>query len=117
VKAAFECTTSNLKESAPSAGAGRRCGPLRKALIVSEVGLSVLLLTTAGLMMKTLVRLQQVSPGFNPDRLLTMTITLPDAKYTSDEQTVAFYEELVESVQNLPGVRDVAAANGPAFNP
>ncbi len=101
----------NLKESALSAGSGRRRSLLRKVLIVSEVGLSVLLLTTAGLMMKTFVRLQEVSPGFNPDRLLTMMITLPEAKYANDQQTARFYEELIESVRSLPGVKDAGAAN------
>jgi len=103
--------SDNLKENALAAGPGRHRGLLRKALIVSEVGLSVLLLTIAGLMMKTFVRLERVSPGFNPDRLLTMMITLPDAKYTTDQQAAVFYEQLVERVQNLPGVTEAAAAN------
>jgi putative ABC transport system permease protein len=106
----------NLKESALSAGSGRRRGLLRKALIVSEVGLSVLLLTIAGLMMQTFVRLERVSPGFDADRLLTMLITLPDAKYPTDRKAAAFYEQLVERVQNLPGVTDAAVANTIPFS-
>ena len=101
----------NLKESALSAGSGRGRGLLRKALIVSEVGLSVLLLTLAGLMMRTFVSLERVSPGFNPDRLLTMLVTLPDAKYATDQQTANFYEQLIEKVRNLPAVTEAAAAN------
>ncbi len=100
-----------LKEGAPSAGAGRRRGLLRNSLIVAEVALSLALLATAGLMMKTFVRLERVSPGFNPDRMLTMFVALPDAKYKSDPQTVSFYEQLVERVQNLPGVQNAAVAN------
>ena len=100
-----------LKEGAPSAGIGRRRGLLRNVLIVSEVALSLALLATAGLMMKSFVRLERVSPGFNPDRVLTMFIALPDAKYTSDQQTANFYEQLIERVQNLPGVQSAAAAN------
>jgi predicted permease len=100
-----------LKEGAPSAGVGRRRGLLRNALIVLEVALSLALLATAGLMMKSFVRLERVSPGFNPDRMLTMFVALPDAKYTSDPQVVSFYEQLIERVQNLPGVQNASVAN------
>ena len=101
----------SLKEGAPSAGLGRRRRLLRNALIVAEVGLSVALLTAAGLMMKSFVRLESVSPGFNSDRLLTMFIALPSAKYSSDQQVSSFYQQLVERVQNLPGVQSAAVAN------
>jgi hypothetical protein len=100
-----------LKEGSPSAGLGRRRGLLRNILIVSEVGLSLALLATAGLMMKSFVRLERVSTGFNPDRVLTMSVALPEAKYTSDQQTANFYEQLIERVQHLPGVQNAAAAN------
>jgi predicted permease len=100
-----------LKEGAPSAGGGRRRGLLRNALIVSEVALSLALLATAGLMMKSFVRLERVSPGFNPDRMVTMFAALPEAKYTSDPQAVSFYEQLIERVQNLPGVQNASVTN------
>ena len=100
-----------LKEGAPSAGMGRRRGLLRNVLIVAEVALSLALLATAGLMMETFVRLERVSPGFNPDRVLTMFVALPDAKYTSDQQAANFYEQLLERVQSLPGVQSTAAVN------
>ncbi len=100
-----------LKEAAPSAGAGRRRRLLRDALIVSEVALSVALLATAGLMMKTFVRLERVSPGFEPDHLLTMFVALPDAKYASDPQAVNFYEQVLDRVQNLPGVQNASVVN------
>jgi putative ABC transport system permease protein len=105
------CVNDRLKEGGPSAGVGRRRGLLRNALIVSEVALSLALLATAGLMMNSFLRLERVSPGFNPDRVLTMFLALPDAKYTSDQQTSSFYEQLIERVQNLPGVENAAAAN------
>jgi putative ABC transport system permease protein len=100
-----------LKEGSPSAGVGRRRGLLRNVLIVAEVALSLALLATAGLMMKSFVRLERVSPGFNSERVLTMFMALPDAKYTSDQQTSSFYEQLIERVQNLPGVQSAAATN------
>ena len=100
-----------LKEGAPSAGLGRRRGLLRNVLIVAEVALSLVLLTTAGLMMQSFVRLQHVSPGFNPDRLLAMFVALPEARYTSNQQTASFYEQLIDRVQTLPGVQSAATAN------
>src|SRR4029077_3227910 len=96
-----------LKESAASAGGGRR-RLLRNVLIVSEVSLSLVLLATAGLMMKSFVRLEHVSPGFNPDKLLTMFVALPEVKYTSKQQIANFYEQLTERLQNLPGVQNAA---------
>jgi putative ABC transport system permease protein len=100
-----------LKDGAPSTGVGRRRGLLRNILIVSEVGLSVTLLATAGLLMKSFVRLERVSPGFNPDRVLTMFLALPDARYASDQQKASFVEELIERTRNLPGVQSAASAN------
>jgi predicted permease len=99
-----------LKESVASAGGGRR-RLLRNVLIVSEVSLSLVLLATAGLMMKSFVRLEHVSPGFNPDKLLTMFVALPEVKYTSKQEIANFYEQLTERLQNLPGVQNAAAAN------
>ena len=103
--------SDTLKEGAPSASMGRRRGRLRNVLIVAEVAVSLALLATAGLMMRSFVHLEQVSPGFNPDRVLTMFIALPSAKYNSDQQVATFYEQLLDRVQNLPGVQSTAAAN------
>ena len=100
-----------LKEGTPAAGLGRRRGVLRSVLIVAEVALSLALLVTAGLMMQSFVRLQSVSPGFNPDKLLTMSISLPETQYASNPQITNFYEQLLSRVQALPGVQNAAAAN------
>ena len=101
-----------LKAAAPSAGIGRRQRLLRNVLIVAEVALSLALLATAGLMMKSFDRLERVPPGFNPDRVLTLFVSLPDAKYTSDQQAANFYEQLLDRVQSLPpGVQNAAAVN------
>src|ERR1700722_2766988 len=103
--------SDTLKEGAPSASMGRRRGRLRNVLIVAEVAVSLALLATAGLMMKSFLHLEQVSPGFTPDRVLTMFIALPSAKYNSDQQVAAFYEQLLDRVQILPGVQSSAVAN------
>jgi predicted permease len=111
LRASRPSLSETLKESTRSVSGGRRRGLLRKALIVSEVALSLALLATAGLMMKSFVRLENVAPGFNPDRLLTLFVTLPEVRYDTDERKTNFYEQLIGRIQNLPGVQGVAAAN------
>jgi putative ABC transport system permease protein len=100
-----------LKEGGAGSGAGRSRTFLRSSLIVAEVALSLTLLTCAGLLMKSFVHLLNVSPGFNPNRVLTMFVALPQVKYPEDERAVNFFEQLVRRVEALPGVQSVATVN------
>lgn len=86
-------------------GAGRH--RLRSSLVIAEIALSMLLLAGAGLMMKSFLTLLKSNPGFNADSLLTMSITLPSAKYREPKQRAAFYQELERRVRSLPGVESV----------
>jgi putative ABC transport system permease protein len=81
---------------------------LRSVLIVGEVALAFVLLIGAGLMLKSFVRLLRVDPGLDPQRVLTMDIPLPGAKY-SDLQAAAFFQQALERVRVLPGVEAAAA--------
>ena len=93
----------SLKEGGRGAdGAGRR--RLRSALVVTEIAFSLMLLVGAGLMVKSFIKLQGVSPGFKPDHILTMHLTLPRAKYDSDEKITAYYRQLIERVTAVRGV-------------
>ncbi len=87
-----------------STGAGAHGSHTRNLLVVIEVALSVVLLVSAGLTVRTFVALQNVDAGINADRVLIVGVPLPPAKYTTREQRNRFAEELLERVAALPGV-------------
>jgi putative ABC transport system permease protein len=87
---------------------GKR-SPLRSALVVSQIALSLALLIGAGLMLKSFVRLEQVDAGFRPQNLLTVWLALPEARYRTPQQQIAFHEQAFQRIQALPGVRSVGA--------
>ena len=80
---------------------------LRRALIVAEVALAVVLLAGAGLMLRSLLGLQRIDPGFEASGLLTGEIALPEVRYDSGEKQQQFFEQVLERVRALP---DVTAA-------
>ncbi len=82
----------------------------RGALVVSQVALALVLLAGAGLTLKSFWRSQTAPLGFDPDGILTMTLSLPEARYDSNEKVVSFYTQLMQRVEALPGV--VAASIG-----
>ena len=82
---------------------------IRSALVVAEVALAVVLLVGAGLLIRSFLLLQRVDPGFNPERLLTFRVQLPD-RYRPAER-VAFFERAVAELGAIPGVRSSAAIN------
>ena len=101
-----------LREGGTRAAGGRGGLRLRNVLVVGEIALSLVLLIGAGLMIRSLVRLQNVDPGFNSENLLSMRLSLSRGKYTEPAQIEAFYRELGERVEGLPGVRSAAAVSG-----
>src|SRR5262249_17457838 len=96
-----------LKEGARGAGEGIRRSRTRSLLVVLESGVAVILLIGAGLLIKSLIRLQNVDPGFDAHNLLTMRVDLPRQKYPKPEQAVNFFEQLEERLAGLPGVEAV----------
>jgi putative ABC transport system permease protein len=101
-----------LKEGAR--GSSSRGSRLRGALVVAEVGLSVLLLVGAGLMMRTFLRLQQIEPGFRPERVLVARVTKsqPGRRVERSTALSGFHEEVLARMRALPGVLSAGAANG-----
>jgi putative ABC transport system permease protein len=98
-----------------AAGLSLRRQRLRGAFVVAEVALSIVLLAGAGLMIKSFLRLQQVNPGFNPDRLLTLETFLPPARYPNARRQAAFYQQVGQRLAAVPGVQSVGASIGPPF--
>jgi predicted permease len=94
-------------------GAARMTSPAspsrtRQALVVMEVALSFSLVVGAGLLIRSFARLRSVSPGFNPERVLTAQISLPPSAYPKDPQVAAFYSRLLERLKSLPGVKSAS---------
>lgn len=103
-----------LKEGSLSTttDAGRR--RLRNGLVVAEMALALVLLTGAGLLVRTFLGLMNVDMGIDPKNVMTMGISLPDYKYKTPEQQALFYRSLLENLHNTPGIRSAGAEDGGA---
>jgi predicted permease len=99
----------SLKEAGRPVTSGTARQRLRDALVVAEVALSLVLLAGAGLLVRSFMRLEKIDPGFRPHNVLTMRITLPDARYSDPGKINAFYRELARRVAALPGVEAAGA--------
>jgi putative ABC transport system permease protein len=84
---------------------------LRSAVIIAEVALSLMLLVGAGLLLKSFLRLQSVDPGFTPSNVLSALISVDPSRYSTNEQLLVFYHELLERVRRIPGVVDAGLGN------
>ena len=96
---------------------GRERTRVRRALIVAELALAAVLLAMAGLHLRSLVRLQQVDPGFDGERVLAATIFPSGPRYTSDESQIAFFHALLERLDAQPGVVGAGAVTTLPMNP
>jgi putative ABC transport system permease protein len=112
---ALHISRLNLNDSLKDGGkseSGQASGSrrLRNTLVVSEIALAVVLLASAGLLIRSFLRLQQVDRGFNTDNVLTMVIRLPD-RYREDPQVINFFNQTLERVRQLPTVRSAGMVN------
>lgn len=98
-----------MREGGRGGTTGRQGQRLRRVLVGAQLTMVVVLLTAAGLMIRSFIELQRVDLGFQPANLLTMRLQPSAARYDSAATLRAFYGELLESTRALPGVRDVAA--------
>jgi putative ABC transport system permease protein len=108
LKASFPDVNQALKESSRNAAGSVGHRRLRSLLVASEIALSLVLLVGAGLLLKSFNKLQAVNPGFNPQNLLTVQVSLRGPRYQEGAAVVTFYDQLVENVKASPDVQSVA---------
>src|SRR5688572_7335404 len=102
---------SQLKEGARGGSDGLRGRRMRSALAVAELSVALVLLIGSGLLVRSLIALNSVDPGFSTRNVLAMRLELPRVKYNDDAKIVGFYQQLAERLRALPGVEDVGAAS------
>ena len=110
---ALQFTRTNISDSLKQ-GSGRTGGsPMkqhtRKALVISEVALSLVLLIGAGLMIRSFWKLQNIDPGFDTSNALTMSVALTPIRYSEPHQQLAFLDRAIEQIRAVPGVVSVGA--------
>jgi len=117
---AVQLTRSEVSEAlqhgskgASSSGPANR---VRSLLIISQVALSVLLLASAGLLIRSFYNLRATNPGFDPVNLSMMDFVVPRVHYAEPEKQIAFYAELLPKLRALPGVQTVGAADPAPFS-
>jgi putative ABC transport system permease protein len=97
-----------LREGGRSQSGGKRLRYVRSRLTVAEVAFSMILLTGAGLMIRSLLQLQSIHPGFQTENVLTWHVSASRAKYPTSRQAEAFWSGMLGRLQSLPGVRSAA---------
>jgi putative ABC transport system permease protein len=109
---AWHARRLSLNETLREGGRGIAGGVkrVRGLLVMSEIALAVMLLVGAGLMLKSFQKLTDISPGFNTENLLTMSVGLQVARYPDSARQVAFFEQALQRVRTLPGVIAAGAA-------
>ena len=111
---ALQVSKPNLNETLQEGGRGADPGAtrhrVRNLLVIMEVAVSLVLLTGAGLLIKSFINLQRVNPGFNSENILTMRVSLPSYKYAEPDQKQGFTTELLQRVKHLPGVESAAVS-------
>jgi putative ABC transport system permease protein len=101
--------TGSLRSRGEAANPGNG-GSIRRILVVGQVALSTVLMIGAALLIESVVRLENASPGFHPEGLLTFRLSLPPSRYDTDQKRNTFFTELTRKLESLPGVRSATAA-------
>ena len=113
---AWQATRVNVNDSLKEGGRGEAGGAkhrLRSALVVVEMAMALVLLSGAGLLIKSFWQLGAVQPGFNPDNLLTMRVELPESRYRQMPEQTRYRRALLEEVGSLPGARAALVSETP----
>jgi putative ABC transport system permease protein len=107
--------SETLRDGTARSSGGRSHQRIRHALVVSQVALAVMLVTTAGLFYRSFAKLQQQNPGFDRTSTLTARLTLPPSKYPTDDQRRDFAEQAVAALRSLPAVTTVGFSDAVPF--
>jgi putative ABC transport system permease protein len=105
---------ATLKEGGRTLG-GSSGHKVRRALVVAETALALTLLAGAGLLIRSFARIQGIDPGFQAERVLTFNLSLPNTKYPSDTQRIAFFEQLLPRLAAVPGVEAIGTTSNVPF--
>jgi putative ABC transport system permease protein len=103
----------HLKEGGRSGGSGKRASKTTDALLIGQIGLTIVLLVGAGLMIRSFLITQQFDIGVNTQNLVTVQLGLPNARYPQPADRVAFQERLTERLAGLPGVDSLTIVSQP----
>ena len=110
---ALQASRRDLNEKLKQGGRGSTAGGgrARQLMVVSEVALTLMLMTGAGLLIRSVVNLMNVSPGFLSRDVMSFFVSLPPTQYARPSQRLDFYRQLVEQVRGLPGVESAAVVS------
>jgi putative ABC transport system permease protein len=115
VAPAMSASRGNLFEPLKSGGRSPMTGPRaqrsRSVFVVAEIALAMILLVGASLLTRSLLSLMRVDTGFDPRNTLTAQVTLPQSRYRGSAQHVAFFQQVLERIQSLPGVEAAGAVS------
>jgi predicted permease len=103
----------NLKEGGRSGSSGKRAGRMTDALLVGQIGLTIVLLVGAGLMIRSFLITQQFDIGVDTQNLVTVQVALPSSRYPQAVDRLAFQERLTERLGTLPGVDSLTIVSQP----
>ena len=99
-----------LKEGGRSGSPGGKRN-VRSVLVVAEIALALVLLIGAGLLIRSFDKLQEVNPGFNPQNLVVMQLSLPASKYREPQQIDNFYQQILQRISALPGIQSAGVSS------
>jgi putative ABC transport system permease protein len=105
-----------LKEGGRAISASLRRNQMRAALVAGEMAVALMLLIGAGLLIQSFIRLNNVSPGFQPDRILSMHIGLSSNRYANNQQIAAGLDDIVQRIQQVPGAASVGSIQWPPLS-
>jgi putative ABC transport system permease protein len=105
----------SLKEGERNFGVSVRGKRARDFFVIGEISVALVLLTGSGLLVKSFLRLLDVAPGFDPHNLLTLKVDLPSARHSKDPEVIAFFADVLQRIEALPGVESASACSSLPF--